>query len=91
MADHHLRNQDGNPTRSDANSDRGSMTPLVLTAVAAIALIAVLSPRFREVHNAPAVYSEAIAPGPIPSTERRLFRYPSSKRLSLGDWRAIVR
>jgi hypothetical protein len=52
------------------------MAPFVLTAVAAIALIAVLSPRFREVHKAPVVYAEAIAPGPIPSTERRPSQAP---------------
>ena len=47
------------------------MAPFVLTAVAAIALVAVLSPRLREVPNEPVVYAEAIAPGPVPSTERR--------------------
>ena len=65
------RDQDRNPTHSDADLGRRSMVPFVLTAVAAIALIAVLSPKFREVHNAPVVYAKAIAPGPIPSTERR--------------------
>jgi hypothetical protein len=71
MTNHAHRDQDRNPTHSDADSDRRSMVPFALTAVAAIVLIAVLSPRFREVHYAPIVYAEAIAPGPIPSTERR--------------------
>ena len=67
----HPRDQDENTTRSDADSHRGAMAPFVLTAVAAIALVAVLSPRLREVPNERVVYAEAIAPGPIPSTERR--------------------
>ena len=71
MTDHHPRDQDGNRTRSDANSARGTTARFVLTAVAAIALVAVLSPRLREVRNEPVVYAEAIALGPIPSTERR--------------------
>ena len=70
------RDQDRNPNHSEADPDRRSMAPFVLTAVAAIALIAVLSPRFREVHKAPVVYAEAIAPGPIPSTERRPSQAP---------------
>jgi hypothetical protein len=70
MTNHAHRDQDRNPTHSDTDSDRRGMAPFVLT-VAAIALIAVLSPKFREVHHAPVVYAEAIAPGPIPSTERR--------------------
>ena len=76
MAYYGPRDQDGNPNRSDANSGRGSMAPFVLTVVAAIALIAVLSPRVREVQNAPVVYAEAIAPGPIPSTDRRPSQAP---------------
>ena len=65
------RDRNGNPNRSDASSERGSTAAFVLTAVAAIALVAVLSPRLREVRNEPVVYAQAIAPGPIPSTERR--------------------
>jgi hypothetical protein len=67
----HSRDQDENTTRSGADSDRGTMAPFVLTAVAAIALVAVLSPRLREVPNERVVYAGAIAPGPIPSIERR--------------------
>ena len=66
------RDENGNPTSSDANSGRGTMAPFVLTVIAAIALIGVLSPRAREVHDGPVTYAtEATAPGPIPSTERR--------------------
>jgi hypothetical protein len=75
MSYHAHRDQDRNPSHSEQTRVR-SMVPFVLSAVAAIALIAVLSPRFREVHHAPAVYAEAIAPGPIPSTERRLSQTP---------------
>jgi hypothetical protein len=50
------------------------MAPFVLTAVAAMALV--LSPRFREAQEAPVVYAEVIAPGPIPSTERRPSQAP---------------
>ena len=76
MTYHAHRDQDQSPTHSDADLDRRSMVPFVLTAVAAIALIAVLSPRFREVHNAPVGYAEAVPPGPIPSTERRPSQAP---------------
>jgi hypothetical protein len=50
------RDQDRNPTHSDADSHRRSMVPFV--------------------HKAPVVYAEAIAPGPIPSTERRPSQAP---------------
>ena len=62
---------DGPQPRANADEGRSSTAPLVLTAIAALAMIAVLSPRFREAQNPHVVYTEAIAPGPIPSTERR--------------------
>ena len=71
------RDQERKSIHSGADSNRRSTVLLVLTAVAAIALIAVLSPRFREVENAPVVYPKSIAPGPIPSTERRPGQAPT--------------
>ena len=60
------RDHDGNPICSGSDFERGSMAPFWLTALAAIALMAMLSPSVREVPTAPVVYAEAIAPGPNP-------------------------
>ena len=76
MTSHDQRNQDANPSRSEADSVRGGMASFVITAVVTIALVVVLSPKLHELRNEPVVYAEAIAPGPIPSTERRPTQSP---------------
>ena len=65
------QDQDRSPNRT-GNSDRKSMLPPVLVAIAAIALITTLSPRSSDMRNEPGRYAtHPIAPGPIPVTERR--------------------
>ena len=63
--------RDGSPTSLRVDSDRPSMAPFWLTAAVVVTLIAMLSPRAREAQEVTGVSVEAIAPGPIPSTERR--------------------
>jgi hypothetical protein len=66
------QDQDHSRNRISGNSDRGSMLPPVLVAIAAIALITTLSPRSSDVRNEPVSYAtQSIAPGPIPVTDRR--------------------
>jgi hypothetical protein len=66
------RDQHRGPNRTDSTLQRRSMAPLVLAALAGIALIALLSPHTPEVRDEPISYvRETVAPGPIPSTERR--------------------
>ena len=64
-------------TRATTAPGRSSMMALVLVACCAIALIALLSPRWRDVREEPVGYVGAsVAPGPIPSTERRPTQAP---------------
>lgn len=55
-----------------APPNRSSMMALVIVACIAIALIALLSPRWRDVREEPvARVGESVAPGPVPSLDRR--------------------
>jgi hypothetical protein len=57
------------PSGTSTDSDRVSVVRLVLAALAALVLIAMLSPRTREVRDESiGVVRESIAPGPIPTT-----------------------
>lgn len=66
------QDRDRSPNRISGNSDRESMLPPLLVAIAAIALITTLSPRSSERRNEPVGYAtQSVAPGPIPVTDRR--------------------
>ena len=63
----------GGDRGTGSTCERVRIVPMVLAALAALGLIATLSPRTGEAmrdHSAPIV-RENIPPGPIPATERR--------------------
>jgi hypothetical protein len=65
--------EDGSDRGTGSNSGRVRIVPMVIAALAALGLIAMLSPRTEvEIRDHPAPnVRESIPPGPIPATERR--------------------